>query len=283
MKIAALSLLLLALPTTVGSAQEPAVNGVAVERTVKRITIDWVGRKEEIQRKERILIKGGNLAIFDLTFGDRLLIRADRKKIWKADPLAREYAEFTFDEAAARRKSALDMIRAAKARVPGTSDEKDLEELLQGFDQFASPPQVELKSSGAQRELILNGDRVRVSVQVNDKIQAPGWMDALAAAGAFHPLVADKLRELGGIPMKGTLRYVLFMDRIIEQFEVTSVQPREIADAEFDLPPGLTRVPLRGFDPAPARALSTPPALKPSFKEDDADRPKPDGAEKKDK
>jgi len=283
MKTAALGILLLALPATAGSAQEPAVNGVAVERTVKRITIDWLGRKEEIQRKERILIKGGNLAIIDLTFGERLLIRSDRRKIWKADPLAREYAEFTFEEAAARRKAILDAIRAAKARVPGTSDEKELEELLQGFDQFSLPPQVELKATGAQRELILNGDRVRVSVQVNDKIQAPGWMEALAAAGAFHPLVADKLRELGGIPMKGTLRYVLFMDRIIEQFEVTAVQPREIADAEFDLPPGMTRAPLRGFEPPTPRTLSTPPVLKASFKEDDADRPKPDGAEKKDK
>jgi len=283
MKTAALGILLLALPATAGSAQEPAVNGVAVERTVKRITIDWLGRKEEIQRKERILIKGGNLAILDLTFGERLLIRSDRRKIWKADPLAREYAEFTFEDAAARRKAILDAIRAAKARVPGTSDEKELEELLQGFDQFSSPPQVELKATGAQRELILNGDRVRVSVQVNDKIQAPGWMEALAAAGAFHPLVADKLRELGGIPMKGTLRYVLFMDRIIEQFEVTLVQPREIADAEFDLPPGMTRAPLRGFEPPTPRTFSVPPVLKPSFKEDDADRPKPDGAEKKDK
>ena len=137
--------------------------------------------------------------------------------------------------------------------------------------------------SGAQRELILNGDRVRVSVQVNDKIQAAGWMEALSAAGAFHPLVALKLKDLGGVPTKGTIRYALFLERIIEQFEVTSVQPREIADAEFELPPGLTRVPLRGFDPPPTRALSTPPTLKPSFKEDDADRPKPDGGEKKDK
>jgi len=283
MKTVVPQVLLLALLAGVGIAQEPSVNGVAVERTVKRVSIDWLGRKQETHRKERLLIQGGNFALIDLTFGERLIIRTDRKTIWKADPLAREYAEFTFDEAAARRKAGLDEIRAAKARVPGTTDEKELDDLLQGFDQFAAPPQVELKSTGAQRELILNGDRVRISVQVNDKIQAPGWLESLAATGAFHPLVAAKLKELGGLPVKGTIRYALFLDRIIEQFEVTSVQPREISDAEFELPPGLTRTPLRGFDPPAKRALSTPPLLKPSFKEDERDRPKPDGGEKKDK
>jgi hypothetical protein len=283
MKTAVWPVLLLAFLPMLGAAQEPPVNGVAVERTVKRISIDWLGRKQEIQRNERLLIKGGNLALIDLTFGERLIIRTDRKKIWKADPLAREYSEFTFDEAAARRKAGLDEIRAARARVPGTTDEKELDDVLQGFDQFAAPPPVELKSSGAQRELILNGDRVRISVQVNDRIQAPGWMEALAATGAFHPSVAEKLKELGGLPVKGTIRYALFLDRIIEQFEVTSIQPREISDAEFELPPGLTRVPLRGFDPPTTRKFSTPPVLKQSFKEDDGDRPKADGGEKRDK
>ncbi|HLY09003.1 MAG TPA: hypothetical protein VKW04_06840 [Planctomycetota bacterium] len=283
MKSVAWSVLLVASLGRSPAAQESASDGLVVERTVKRTSIDWLGRKEEIQRKERLLIRGGNLAILDLTFGERLIIRTDLKRIWKADPLARTYAEFSFDEAAARRKAALDEIRAAKARVPGTTDEKDLEDMLQGFDQFASPPQLELKATGAQRELILNADRVRLSVQINDKIQAPGWMGALAATGAFHPSVAEKLRALGGLPVKGTIRYALFLDRIVEQFEVTSTQSREIADAEFELPPGLTRAPLRGFEPPPPRAFSVPPVLKASFKEDDGDRPKPDGGEKKDK
>lgn len=286
MKTVLLSVLLLAPAIAEASAgeQEPAVNGVAIERTVKRTSIDRLGRREEIQRKELVLVKGGNLAIIDLTFGERLIIRTDRKRLWKADPLAREVAEFSFDEAAARRKAGLDEIRAARARVPGTTDEKELDDVLQGFDQFDAAPQVELKASGAQREVIVNGDRVRVSVQVNDQVQAPGWMDALAATGAFHPAVAEKLKSLGGVPMKGTLRYALFLDRIVEQFEVTSVRPREIADAEFEVPAGLTRTPLRGFEPLPPRQLSTPPSLKASFREDDLERKVIEGVmEKKDK
>jgi hypothetical protein len=263
--------------------QEPAANGVAIERTVKRTSIDWLGRVQEIQRKELLLVRGGDLAIIDLTFGERLIIRSGSRKILRADPLAREYAEFTFDEAAALRKAGLDQIRAAKARVPGTDDEKELEAILLGFDQFAAEPMVELKVSGAQREVIVNGDRVRVSVQVDDKVRAPGWMDALSATGAFHPAVAGKLKELGGLPSKGTLRYAMFLDRIIEQFEVTSARPREIPDADFELPKGLIRAPLKGFEKPASRVFSKPPALKQSFKEDDGDKPSPDSGEKKDK
>jgi hypothetical protein len=275
MKLVPLALLVLAF-------QEPAANGVAIERSVKRTSIDWLGRVQEIQRKELVLVRGGDLAIIDLTFGERLIIRSGQKKILRADPLAREYAEFTFDEAAALRKAGLDEIRAAKARVPGTDDEKELDAILLGFDQFAAEPQVELKSSGLQREVIVNGDRVRVSVQVNEKLRAPGWLDALSATGAFHPAVAGKLKELGGLPSKGTLRYAMFLDRIIEQFEVTSAQPREIPDSDFELPKGLVRAPLKGFEKPPPRVLSKPPALRQSFKEDDGDKPPTDG-EKKDK
>ena len=252
------------------AAQDPAPGPVAIERSVKRTTLDWLGRREEIQRKELLLVKGSNLVIVDLTFGERLIIRSDLKKVWKADPLAGNYAEFTFDEAAALRKSALDEIRAAKARVPGTTDEKELEGILEGFDQFAAPPQVELKVAGTQREVILNGDRVRASVQVNDQVKAPGWIGALTAIGAFHPSVAEKLKDLGGVPSKGTLRYALFIERIVEQFEVTSIQPREIADAEFELPKGLVRVPLKGLERPAERKLVKPPL--PLKREDAVDK-----------
>lgn len=271
MKTAVLVLLVLAVP-----AQEPTRTGVAVERTVRRTTIDWLGKREEIQRKELVLIKGSNLAILDLTFGERLIIRSDLKKVYKVDPLAGEYSEFTFDAAAAIRKTALDDVRAAKARVPGTTDEKELEAILEGFDQFAAAPKVELKVAGAQSEVIVNGDRVRASVQVNPQVKAPGWVEALAGIGAVHPSVAEKLRELGGIPVKGTLRYSVFLDRIVEQFDVTSAQAREVPDADFELPAGLTRVPLRGFERPPERKLTTPRQLRQTFKEDEAEKPKPD-------
>jgi hypothetical protein len=128
--------------------------------------------------------------------------------------------------------------------------------------------------------VIVNGDRIRASVQVNPQVKAPGWVEALAGVGAFHPSIADKLRELGGIPVKGTLRYAVFLERIVEQFEVTAAQAREVPDADFELPPGLTRSPLKGFERPPARKLTSPKQLRQNFKEDEGEKPKPD-AEKK--
>jgi hypothetical protein len=242
--------------------------GVEIERTVQRTSIDWLGRRQEIQRKEVLLIKGSSLSLADLTFGERLIIRSDLKKVWKADPLARRYSELSFDEVVAARKAAIDELRAAQKRVSGTDDGRELEGILEGLDQFAVPPRVELKVEGLKREVTVNGDLLRVSVHVHDHLRAPGWIEALSAIGAFHPVVAEKLKELGGVPMKGTLRYVLFLDRVIERFEVTSVKTREIADAEFDLPPGLDKTPLAGFERPIERKPAKPAAFKGDFGEE---------------
>jgi hypothetical protein len=251
------------------AAQDSSPGGLAIERTLKSTTLDRLGRKSEIQRKELILVKGPRLAVIDLTFGSRLLIRTDQRRIWAVDPLAREYAEYSFDEAAAIRVAALEELKAAKARVPGTTDEKELEAVLEGLDQFAAAPKAELKAEGALREVIVNGDRVRLSVQVNEQFKNSGWLEALAAAGAFPAAVAEKIPALGGLPVKGTIRYALFLERRIEQFEVTSVQARDVPDAEFELPPGLQRTPLRGFERVPDRIPKRPPPLKRDFAEDD--------------
>src|SRR5262245_27908428 len=132
MKALAVSLVAGAL---LGGAQNGSPSGLAVERTVKVTFLDWLGARRDVQRKESIRIKGANLAVTDLTFGERLIVRSDLKKVWKADPLRGEYSEYTFDEVASIRKAALDEIRAAQARVPGTADERELAGILEGFDQ----------------------------------------------------------------------------------------------------------------------------------------------------
>ena len=201
----ALALVALLLPWPL-AAQDGASPGLAIERTVRRVTIDALDRHEEIRRRELVLVRGRDLAIVDLTFGERIILRPDQRKAWKVDSLAREYSELGFDQIFALRKTALDQIQSARTRVPGTADEKKLEALLEGYDRFAAEPRVELKVSGSQRELILNGDRVRLSVQVDEQHPAPAWLDALAAVGAFHPAVAEKLKDLGGIPLRNVRR-----------------------------------------------------------------------------
>lgn len=247
--------------------QEPS-QGLVLERTIKVITLDVLGQKREVRRKESVVIRGANIAVTDLTFGEKLVIRADRKTVALADPLGGHYSEYTFDEAAAIRKAALEELRTVRARVPGTADEKEIDALLEGYDQFAAAPAVELKSEGTKRELILNGALVRVSVDVDPQRKSSGTLEALAALGAFHPAVSEKFKGLGGLPMKGRLRYVLFMDRVIEEFEVTSVQAREVTDAEFELPQGLQKVPLKGFGRPPERKPPKPAEFKRDFSDD---------------
>jgi hypothetical protein len=252
-------------------AQDPAP-GVVLERRVQATTIDTLNRRREIHRRERIVVRGGDVAVTDLTFGERWIIRSDLRRAWKADPMAGTYSEVSFDEIAALRAAALDEILACKARVPGTAEEKELAQVLEGLDRWEAAPSVELKAAGTKREIVVNGDRVRLSAEVDPAVAAPGYFDALGALGAFHPAVGAKLKELGGFPVKGTFRYALFTDRVVEQFEVTSVKTEPVAPKEFELPAGLAKVPLRGLQRAAERKPTRPGEVKRDFREDDGDR-----------
>ena len=230
--------------------------------------LDWLGRERKVQRRESVLVKGSNLAVTDLTFGEKLIIRTDQKKVLLADPLGGHYSEYTFDEVAAIRKAALDELRSVQGRVPGTADEKEIGRILEGYDQFTAAPTVALAAAGTRREVTLNGELVRLSVEVDPRVPSTGTLDALAAIGAFHPAVAEQFRNLGGLPVKGKVRYVLFMDRVAEEFEVTSVKVQEVPDSGFDLPKGLTKVPLKGFGRAPERKPPKPAEFKRDLSED---------------
>jgi hypothetical protein len=235
-----------------------------------------LGKTREVRRKESVFLRGSNLAITDLTFGEKLIIRGDRKTIALADPLGGRYSEYTFDEAAAIRKASLDELRSVRSRVPGTADEKEIDAILDGYDQFAAAPTVELKSDKTKREVVVNGAVLRLSVEIDPQVRSAGPLEALAAVGAFHPAVAEQLKNLGGLPMKGRVRYVLFMERVVEEFEVSSVKAQDVADSEFDVPQGLTKVPLKGFGRPPERKPQKPAGYKRDFSEDGP-------AEKKDK
>ncbi len=249
----------------------PAAKGLVIERTVRRTAVDTLGRRREIQRREVVRLRGADVSVTDLTFGERLVLRPGERKVRRVDALGGEYSELSFDEVEAARKRALDELRAARDRVAGTDAGKEIDAVLEGLDQFAAEPKVELKSEGDKRELIVNGDRVRLSAQVDPKIHAAGYFEALSAIEAFPPAVTAKLRELEGFPVKGKVRYVLFLDRVTEEFEVTSVKEGEVADSEFEVPEGLTRVPLAGLEPEPERKVVKPETLDGNFKEDDLD------------
>lgn len=248
------------------------VQDVVLERNVTATTIDALGRRGEVRRRERLSVRGSDVAITDLTFGERLIIRSDVRRVWKADPMAGTYSELSFEDVAKLRKAAIEELLACKARVPGTSEEKELGATLEGLERWETEPTAELKSAGTKREIVLNGDRVRLSADVDAAISAPGYFEALGALGAFPPAVGAKLKELGGFPVKGTFRYALFMDRVIESFEGTMAKPGPAPAADFELPPGLTKVPLKGLERPAERRPTKPGEVRRSFGEDDGDR-----------
>ena len=59
-----------------------------------------LGRRREIHRTETVAVQGGRVSITDHTFGERLIILPERKRVLKADLLAGVYSELTFDEIA---------------------------------------------------------------------------------------------------------------------------------------------------------------------------------------
>ena len=248
------------------------VQDVVIERSVTATKIDSLGRRGEVRRRERVAVRGSDVAITDLTFGERLIIRSDLRRVWRADPMAGTYSELSFEEVAALRKASMDELLACKARVPGTLEEKELAGVLEGLDRYEKEPTVELRTSGTKREIVVNGDRVRLSAEIDASIAAPGYFEALGALGAFHPAVAAKLKELGGFPAKGTFRYALFMDRVIETFDGLTAKAQAVPASEFELPPGLVKVPLKGLQRTAERKPEKPAEVKKSFGEDDGDR-----------
>lgn len=247
-------------------------DGLEIERRVHATVVDLLGREREILRRERVLVRGSDLSIEDLTFGGRLIVRPGLKKVWRADPMAGTVSELGFDEVAALRARALDELAACRARVAGSPEDAALGAILEGLDRFPAEPSAELRSQGARREILVNGDRVRASVDVDPARSAPGWFEALGAVGAFPPAVLGKLKELGGLPVKGTLRYSLFLDRVVERFETTSVKARAIADSELEPPAGLRRVPMPSLEPPSERRPAPPAPATRDFRLDDGDR-----------
>lgn len=274
----ALVLATLALPQDAGGTP-----GLILERRVRIVSRDLVNQASEIHRRETVKIAGGRVAVEDRTFGTRLVIRPDRKLAWVIDAPAGTYSEVTFDAVAARRKAILQDLADARGRVPGTADAEEIDAVLIGLGAFPAPPQVEVRDTGKNenvagrtcvgRELVIGGDMHYIDVVVDPELaDGLAYFEALSAIGGFHPAVAEQLKRFGGFPLKGTVRYALFLDRIVSQEEVLSVRRGPLPAADFEVPPNLKKVPLRGFDPDAGPRPEKPTSLQATFREDDIDR-----------
>jgi len=257
--------------------------GFVLERNVKAWSMDTLGRIREIHKQERVKYQDGNLLIEDLTFGEKLLIRTDKRTVWKSDPLAGTYSELTFDQLRARQEEVLKEIQSVRERVKGAPDEEELKWLLFGYGRFDVEPTVEVRSTGksatiagrnvSANDLILNGNVYLFSeAYVDPSLPTVGYFETLGQISTLPEKLLRRFKEVGGIPLRGRMSHVHFLDRVRSEEEVTTVNAASVSPSDFEPPTGLKRVPLKGFEGPEPRKIEKPKELQKSFKEDDIDR-----------
>ncbi len=263
--------------------QDAGTSGFVIERSVRQKIADLTGRESEIHRIERVKIRGSRVSIDDETFGRRLIIRPDLGLAWVIDTVDGTYSEVTFDAVAKRRAQAAAELRSALHRVRGSSDEGPLANTLLRLGELPEGMPVTVRSTervekvggrdAVGREIRLGEDISYINVLVDPGLEgALGYFEALAKIGAFHPAVAERLKQLGGFPVRGEVRFALFLDLVKSSEEVTSAARAEVADADFERPAKLTKVPLAGIDPVAWTPPAKPKNFTRSFTEDEIDR-----------
>jgi len=263
--------------------QDPGPTGFLLERKVRQKIADLTGRESEIQRIERVKIRGQRVSIEDETFGRRLIIRPDLGLAWVIDRVDGTYSEVSFDAFAKRRAAVVEELRAALRRVEGSSDAGPLMDTLLRLGELPVGMPVSVRSTERTekfdgrdllgREVRLGDTISYINVLVDPSLEgALGYFEALSKVGAFNPTVAERLKQLGGFPMRGETRYALFFDLVKADEEVTSAAKADLADADFDRPPGLTKVPLAGVDIVERPKPAKPKNFERSFAEDEIER-----------
>lgn len=263
--------------------QEPAAGGFLLERAVRMRIADLTGRETEIHRLERVKILGTRVSIEDETFGRRLIIRPDLALAWVIDRVDGTYSEVTFEALSKRRAAVVAELRSAMARVEGSSDAGPISDTLLRLGDMPDTTPVTVRPTD-KVEKVAGREAVGREIRIGDGISyinvlvdqtfegALGYFEALAKIGAFHPSVADRLKQLGGFPVRGDVRYALFFDLVKSTEEVTSAARVDLADSDFDRPAKLTRVPLATVDPASWTPPPKPKQFQRSFAEDEIDR-----------
>jgi hypothetical protein len=275
-------LLLVALVLLPG-VQDGGANGFIIERKVRLKISDLTGRESEIHRTERVRIRGDRVSIDDETFGRRLIIRPDLGLAWIVDLVDGTYSEVTFEAFAKRRKAVVEELRAALHRVEGSTDAADISDALLRLGELPADLPASIKSND-RTEKVLGRDVVGRELRLGDKISyinvlvdptldgALGYFDALGRIGAWSPGVTERLKELGGFPVRGDVRYALFFDLVRSSEEVTSAGRADLADSDFDRPVHLVRIPFAAVEPGAWKPPAKPKEFKRSFAEDQIER-----------
>jgi len=253
-----------------GATQEPSAgDALLLEWDVRRIERDWMDRRAEVHRRERITLMPDRMRVEDLTFGGAWIVRRDAGKVWKIDEDRGRYCELTFEQVRARQGEIAGILEAAAERVAGTEDERDLRRILEGMGRYSAQPRVELRDTGEKtallgrdcvgKEVVVDGEIHLMSVFVDPaRPEGADFFRLLSDVGAFHPEVAAALDRLGGTPMRGVLRYLEFGTRVTQEVEVVRLEKTTALNGLFERLEGLERCPWQGFEEQPEPAVQRP-------------------------
>ncbi len=253
---------------------------LVIERKARQTFRDSVNKVREIHRNEQVLIKGQMVKIIDTTFKQSIVIRPDKKLCWLFDILDQKYSELTFDEIAKWQKEHIESVKAIKARVKGSSDEKELEVILMGYGEFKEGINAEVKNTGknqhiiertcTEKNLIINKDIFYMSAYFDESIpEHEIYFQGIYSIGGFKPAMYASIKKINGFPLKGTIRYTLFDQRVESKEEVTRLERKTIDQCEFEIPSGFRQVPYEPIQTPPARVVEKPKEFKQQFTEDD--------------
>jgi len=231
--------------------QDPPGDPLCVHRNSRIKVVDTVGRDREIHREERVWIAPNRVRIEDLTFGRDLLILLDERKLVLIDRPGKTHSEATFDEIVSRRKRFLEELAAARGRVRGTPDDEPLARLEQGLALEIGEVKAELTG---RTDTILGRPCKEAQLLVDGKVQVarhfidlsfPEGVGYLKALAAIHGLSSQAAgaEAFKGLPVRGVVRYVLGLDRVQAEEEVTSVERKPAPTGVFEPPEGSKLVP----------------------------------------
>jgi hypothetical protein len=272
-----LPIILLIFYHTASSQQQK--KGLVIKRKVRILAVDLVNRPHEYLKKETIKIKNGNIKIQD-SFQKVLIIRTDKKLVWKIDLIEKTYSEANFETIKKSIKSEVDKIKSAQKNVKGTDDEKEIDRILAGFGEIKKNLKVQIKWLKPEQTIadvktkrvmvILGKERLIMNAFISSPdIYSKTYYLALKKIGALIKQVDEKIIEKIGFPLKGNFWHPLFLKRLNEQIiDTYHFKQEEIEDKEFELPQGYKRVPFSEIGEQPRRAKAKARLTK-GFEEDE--------------
>lgn len=229
---------------------------VVIERTAVVKTTKVDGRVETVPRRERVSIKDGNVRIEDLDLLEVWVLRLDKGLLWYVDARSGAYAEVPFNLVRERRLELIAQIEDCAKRVTDKDLTARYQDLLLQLGATDGAPEV--SSTGEKSDVAGHAcERVTIKAgrtRVMDAFAAracPGaaeYWKALAKLDAFTPGVAEALAKDALLPMKGKTWMTFLLARVERTEEVTKLEERVCDAKDFELPAGLTKFELPGFE-----------------------------------